>query len=160
MQLTLEDLADALANYRAPGEIKRHELTNGQWAVLRPLIPEPATRRGRPRDSRQVLNGMLWILRTGAPWRDLPERYGPWRTVWHRFNKWRREGQLELIREHLLEALNDAGQLDWELWCVDGSSTSASRAAVGARKKGAPRRNRRTTHLEGQAAALGQRSTS
>jgi transposase len=65
---------------------------------------------------------MFWILRTGAPWRDLPrERYGPWRTVWRRFDQWRREGRLEEIKQRLLAQLNEAGVVDWDLWCVDGT---------------------------------------
>ena len=160
MELTLDDLADALRNDLPPEEIGRHELTNGEWAVLRPLVPRPTTRRGSPRDSRQLLNGTLWILRTGAPWRDLPERYGPWRTVWQRFAKWRREGVLEAIRERLLERLNDAGRLDWDLGCVDGTSVRASRAAVGARKKGARRASRRIMRSDDREEDSGPRSTS
>lgn len=136
MQLSIDDLKAAHADYMPPERVGRHELSNREWVALRPLLPLAKSRRGLPKDSRQLLNGMLWILRTGAPWRDLPERYGPWQTVWHRFNKWREEGVLEAIREGLLEVLNDAGKLDWELWCVDGSSIRATRAATGARKGG------------------------
>jgi transposase len=60
--------------------IGRGELTDRAWAAIRPLLPKPNTRNGKRRDHRQVINGILWKLRTGAPWRDLPERYGPWKT--------------------------------------------------------------------------------
>ncbi|WP_399167750.1 transposase, partial [Streptomyces sp. PsTaAH-130] len=60
--------------------VRRHELTDESWAVIEPLLAPP--RMGRPvRDRRQVVNGILWKLSTGAAWRDLPERYGPWKTV-------------------------------------------------------------------------------
>ena len=68
------------------------DLTNEQWEVLEPLIPDPvrqADGRDRPwRDSRDVLNGLLWVLRTGALWRDLPERYPPYQTCHRRFQRW------------------------------------------------------------------------
>src|ERR1044071_9641813 len=66
--------------------IHRHELTDQQWEQLRPLLPPQKPPTGRPAaDHRRILNGILWLLRTGAPWRDLPERYGPWQTVASRF---------------------------------------------------------------------------
>jgi len=79
MQLTLEDVSDALWDYRPPSKVGRHELTNAQWLLIGDLFPRPETRRGNPRHPRRLLDGMFWILRTGAPWRDLPrDRYGPW----------------------------------------------------------------------------------
>ena len=65
----------------------RHELTDAEWALIEPLLPNKP--RGRPRvDDRRVISGIFYILRTGAPWRDLPERYGPWATVHNRYNRW------------------------------------------------------------------------
>jgi transposase len=81
---------------------------------------------------------MFWILRTGAPWRDLPERYGPWRTVYDRFSLWSRDGTFDRIVSHLQADLDAQGRIDWELFCIDGSSVRASRSAAGARKKSAP----------------------
>src|SRR6266852_7870536 len=71
----------------------RGDLTEAAWQQLRSLLPTPRCGgRGRPRrDDRTLLNGMRWILRTGAPWRDLPARFGPWQTVYHRFTTWRRD---------------------------------------------------------------------
>lgn len=144
MSLSIADLACALKEYVAPDQIRRHELTNPEWRLVRSSLPGPAA-TGRPRKSdRIMLNGMLWILRTGAPWRDLPERYGPWRSVWRRFDRWRRAGVIEGLQLDLLEVLNDSGELDWDLWCVDGSSVRASRAAVGAHKKGGPKASPKT----------------
>ena len=73
----------------------RHELSDAQYTRLEPLLPEPRHhgQAGRPWLSHHtVINGILWILRTGAPWRDLPERYGKWNTVYSRFKRWRRDG--------------------------------------------------------------------
>ena len=73
--------------------MKRHELTDEQWELVSPLIPQACARTGRPaRDARQMLNGIFWILGTGAPWRDLPERFGPWQTVHRYFSQWRKAG--------------------------------------------------------------------
>jgi transposase len=73
--------------------MKRKELTNTQWERLQPLLPPQQPKTGRPAsDHRVIINGILWMLRTGAPWRDLPERYGPWGTVASRFYRWRKAG--------------------------------------------------------------------
>lgn len=115
----------------------RYELTDEQWAVVEPLLPRPLRPFGRPpRPARDMLNGMFWILFSGAPWRDLPERYGPWQSVYHRFNAYRKNGTFERILGSLQMQLNEKGLLDWSLWCVDGTSIRASRAAAGAGKKG------------------------
>lgn len=76
--------------------MRRHELTDEHWALVEPIVPRNAARTGRPaRDRRIVLNGIFWIVHTGAPWRDLPERFGPWQTVYHHFARWRRRGMRE-----------------------------------------------------------------
>lgn len=112
----------------------RYELTDEQWHLLKNLFPSQG-RGGRWLEHRTVLNGMLWILRSGAPWRDLPERYGRWQSVYHRFNRWRRDGTFERVLKALQIRLDKQGKIDWDLWLVDGTSVRASRAAAGARKK-------------------------
>jgi transposase len=94
-----------------------------------------------------MLNGILWSLRTGAPWRDLPERFGPWQTVYDYFRNWRRQGVYSRILEALHIRLDRQGRMDWDLWCIDGSSVRATRAAAGAGKKAsaATRTSRPTT---------------
>jgi transposase len=88
-----------------------------------------------------MLNGILWRLNTGAPWRDLPERFGPWQTVYHRFSKIRSSGLLDRIIQRLQLRLNTAGLIDPELFCIDGTNVRAARAAAGAsEKKSAARR--------------------
>jgi transposase len=116
--------------------MKRHELTDEQWALVDPYLPLSTARTGRPpRDRRTLLNAVFWILGTGAPWRDLPERFGPWQTAYDHFCKWRRAGVFASIIDALQIKLDDQGHIDWELWCVDGSNVRAARAAAGAEKK-------------------------
>ena len=101
------------------------DLTDEQWKVLEPLIPAPPQRedgRGRPwRDPRDVLNGILWILRTGAPWKDLPERYPPYQTCHRRFQKWVEEGVLSRVLEALAQDLEERGQIDLSECYIDGT---------------------------------------
>jgi transposase len=118
------------------GAMKRHELTDEQWELVKALLPQRTARTGRkPRDARQMLNAILWLLRTGAPWRDLPERFGPWKTAYHYFCSWRDDHTFEHVLEALQIRLDRQGQIDWDLWCIDGSSVRASRASAGASKK-------------------------
>nr|MBA2692055.1 transposase [Rubrobacter sp.] len=92
------------------------DLTDEQWELLEPLIPKPPLRedgRGRPwRDPRDVLKGILWTLRTGAPWKGLPERYPSYQTCHRRFQKWIEEGVLSGALEALAEDLEERGEVD------------------------------------------------
>lgn len=116
--------------------MKRHEVTDDQWELIHPILPQRTATTGRPRsDPRVMLNGILWNLRTGAPWRDLPERFGPWQTVYDHFVKWRKDGVYDRVLETLHIRLDAQGKIDWDLWCIDGSSVRATRAAAGASKK-------------------------
>jgi len=116
--------------------MKRHELTDEQWGLLAPFFPpRPRKPGGQWKDDRLMLNGMFWRLNTGAPWRDLPERYGPWQTVYDRFWRMRKTGLLDRIIERLQLRLNEAGLIDPDLFCIDGSNVRAARAAAGAAKK-------------------------
>ena len=115
--------------------MERHELTDQQWELLAPFFPTQRKRGGQWKDDRTILNGIFWRLNTGAPWRDLPERYGKWKTVHDRFSKLRKSGLLDRILEALQLRLDEKGLIDFDLWCVDGSSVRASRAAAGASKK-------------------------
>lgn len=112
----------------------RYEITDEQWVLLRGLMPTQG-RGGQWLDHRTMLNGMLWVLRSGAPWRDLPPRYGNFKSVNARFNLWRRDGTFDRILKALQVRLDRQGKIDWDLWLVDGSNIRASRAAAGARKK-------------------------
>lgn len=118
--------------------MRRYELTDDQWELIADLFP--AQTMGRPRRSdRVVLNGILWILCSGAAWRDLPERYGPWKTIYHRFRKWEASGLFDSILERLHVELDERGLIDYATWMVDSTSVRASRAAAGAPvKRGTP----------------------
>jgi transposase len=109
------------------------DLTDKQWAVLEPSF-KPKTRadgRGRPwREARDVLNGVLWVLRTGAPWHDLPDRYPPYQTCHRRFQQWRRTGLLRDVLRRLAEDLRDRGKLDLTEGFIDASFTAAKKGAL------------------------------
>ena len=118
--------------------MRRHELTDKQWETLEAILPRN-DRPGHPwKDHRQVLNGILWRLNTGAAWRDVPERYGPWQTVYDRFNYWQKTGMWTKIARSLQRTIDYMDGIDWQLHAVDATQIRASRAAAGARKKGFP----------------------
>ncbi len=131
--------------------MRRHELSDEEWALIGDLFPANGDQGGQWSDHRTVLNGMFWRLRTGAPWRDIPERYGPWQTIYDRFNRYRADGTWDWIIESLQIRLDADGRIDWDLWCIDGSSIRAARAAAGGGKKGG-RKNPPTTHWVAAAA--------
>ena len=91
-------------------------LTDAQWALLEPLLPSSKGKQSRPfRDHRQVLEGIVFRLRTGCPWRDLPERFGPWQTVWKRHARFSKDGTWDQIMAALLTTADAAGHVDWQL---------------------------------------------
>ena len=123
--------------------VRRHELTDAEWARLAPLLPPERPPVGRPNKAhRPILNGLLWKLRTGAPWRDLPERYGPWESVYTRFRRWRLAGVWDRVLAAVQAAGDADGQLDWSVHFMDGTVIRAHQHAAGA--KGGPRRRRRS----------------
>jgi transposase len=109
------------------------DLTDAQWAILEPLF-RPKRRkdgRGRPwQDTRAVLNGVCWVLRTGAPWHDLPRRYPPYQTCHRRFQQWQRSGLLEQLLKKLAEDLRDRGKLNLSESFIDASFSSAKKGAL------------------------------
>lgn len=119
--------------------VRRHELSDAAWDTVKPHLPTHET--GRPRkDDRLVLNGIFWILNTGAPWRDMPERYGPWQTVYSRFRRWQRAGVWDRLVDALQAKLEEDDRVDWDLFLYDGTNVRAHRHAAGARgEKSAPR---------------------
>ena len=112
--------------------LRRYELTDYEWEKIKDLLPPENTgKRGRPsKNNRIMLNGMIWIARSGAPWRDLPERYGPWESVYSRFRKWIDDGILDNIFRIL--------SLDAELedLSIDASIVKAHQHSAGAKKGG------------------------
>ncbi len=134
--------------------MERHELTDEQFAKLLSHLPPQKPRTGRPaKDHRLVLEGILWVLRTGAPWRDLPQRYGSWRTVYSRFRRWQQAGLWDRILAALQRQADADGRLDWALHFVDSTIVRAHQYAAGA--KGGTRRPR-----DSAAAGAGSRPSS
>lgn len=121
---------------------RREELNDEQWAIIEPLLPQPPKRedgKGRPRrDDREVLNGILWILRSGARWQDVPPRFPPYQTCHRRFQEWVRAGVLRRVLEALAEDLRSRGKLDLSECFVDATFVSAKKGALpSARPSGA-----------------------
>src|SRR6476646_4702040 len=109
------------------------DLRDAQWSILEPFFtPKPKLeKRGRPpQEARAVLNGVLWILRTGAPWQDLPKRYPPYQTCHRRFQSWQRSGRLTAILRLLLQDLMERGKLDLEEGPIDASFSEAKKGAL------------------------------
>lgn len=113
----------------------RQGLTDEEWSQLQPLLPPEKPRRGRPWIChRWVVSGILWILATGAPWRDLPAEFGKWKTVYNRFRGWVREGLGDQVLAPLYRLRDAQGLIDREQWNVDGTNIRAHRCAGGAPK--------------------------
>lgn len=110
------------------------DLTEAQWNVVSAILPEDPVRsdgRGRPwSDRRQVFNGALWILRTGAPWKDLPPRYGAYQTVHRRFQDWVRAGVLEAALLAIAQDLKDRGRWDLRECFIDGTFVPAKKGGA------------------------------
>jgi transposase len=115
--------------------MNRGELTNSQWERLHPLLPPQKPKTGRPaHDHRTSINGILWLLRTGAPWRDLPARDGPWRTGARRFYRWQRAGIWATLFAAVQAQADAQGPLNWDLHDIDGTMSRAHQHAAGATK--------------------------
>ncbi|MEV5427598.1 IS5 family transposase [Streptomyces cellulosae] len=114
--------------------VRRHELTDQEWELLAPLIPRAAT--GRPRvEDRQVINGMVYKIRTGISWRDLPERYGPWKTVYTRFRRYALDGVFTRALQQIQAHADAAGDIDW-LVQIDSTIVRAHQHAAATGRKG------------------------
>jgi len=120
----------------------RADLTDAQWDVLEPLLPR-GMKPGRPRKytRRQLIDGIRWRVRTGAPWRDVPAGYGPWESVYGLFRRWQRDGTWRRIVTGLQARADAAGLICWEV-SVDSTVARAHQHAAGARKRGTCRLSR------------------
>ena len=133
---------------------RRGELTDDVWERIAPLLPGNGRRGKQWKDHREVVNGILCKIRTGAPWRDLPSRYGPWQTCYDRFARWRRDGTWDRLLAHAQMKSDAASEVVWEV-SVDSTISRAHQHAAGARcapsrqdeKRGSP--TRRTRHSGG-----------
>ena len=108
--------------------MRRYELREDQWEKISPLLPGKEGDPGRSaKDNRTFIHAVLWIARSGAPWRDLPQRYGHWNTVFQRFNRWAKKGIWHQVFEQLQEP-----DLDWLL--IDSTTIRAHQHAAGQKK--------------------------
>lgn len=122
---------------------KRYELTDQQWDLIRDLFENPA--RGRPaKEPRHLWNAIFWVMWSGSPWRDLPERYGYWNNVYQRFSHYQRSGKFDEVLKRLHLRLAEDNRLDFSLFCVDGSNVRAQVSAAGASKKSRRKPNQKT----------------
>jgi transposase len=135
----------------------RHRMTDAEWELIADIFPEPAATGRPPRNPRELLDAIFWIVRTGAPWRGIPEEFGPWKTVYNHFDSWNSDGTLDQVRRRLLSRFVDEDEIDSELWCIDGTIVRAARCVNGGGKK-ATRKNRRITLLGSPEAVFPQKS--
>lgn len=145
--------------------VHRHSLTDEQWEILKPLIVYPPI--GRPPENEQrTMNGILWILKTGAPWRDLPKEFGYWNSVYQRFLTFTMNGTIRRIFQALVQMKYDLGQIDIArlngYWAaIDGSIVRVHKAAAGASsKKSQKKASRKTMPSGGPEADQPQKSSS
>jgi len=132
--------------------MERHELSDLQWEVLEPCLPPLNTGRGRKmHDRRRTINGtsvfrtnnILWCLKTGVPWRDIPQRYGKWGSLYARYRLWQQDGTWDTILEKLLIRFHADGKINWSLFSVDGTIVKAHKSSAGALTKKSRRRTAR-----------------
>ncbi len=114
--------------------LSRGDLTEVEWRILRVLLPverKPGRRgRGRPpADNRNIINGILWRLRTGAPWRDVPEKYGKWNSIYRSFRHWSACGVCESVAIALAETMAESGHYD-----IDSTTVRAHVSAAGGKR--------------------------
>lgn len=113
------------------------ELTDAQWVRISRLIPKPKAKPkgGRPRaDDRAVMEGILWVLRTGARWRDMPSQYPAYATCWRRLGEWEAAGVWLSLWRAFLKDLDEAQQLDWSEAFMDGTFAPAKKGALASAK--------------------------
>jgi transposase len=134
--------------------LRRHAISDEQWERIKNLLPGRAGAPGRPaQDNRLFVDAVLWIGKTGAPWRDLPERFGEWNSVWRRFDRWSRRGVWKAVFDQLQDP-----DLEWLI--LDSSVIRAHPHAAGAQKRPTGRVARTTRPSDGAGAASAPRSTS
>lgn len=134
----------------------RYDLTDNEFRLIEPLITYSPPRGRKPTKIREMFNGILWILGSGAPWRDLPDRYPPCKSVYHRFRYYQRSGILEQVVEALLQKASKNRKIQMSLVCIDGTYIRAHQHSAGAKKTNRSRsRKPRPNRLS---AALGEDS--
>jgi transposase len=148
--LTRESCFDSRLQIRGGSLEPRGDLTEVEWRILRVLLPveRKSGKRGRghpPEDNRNIINGILWRLRTGAPWRDVPEKYGKWNSIYRRFRRWSVCGVWESMAVALAETMAESGRYD-----IDSTTVRAHVSAAGGKGgTGSPRSKMSSLTLSG-----------
>ena len=112
-----------------------YQLSDDQWAQIRELLPRNGRRGGQWKDHRRMIDGILWALSDGGRWRNLPERFGPWQSVYDRFRNWTRRGLWDRILRHLQARKMTGGEIDWQLFAIDGTVIRAHLSSAGAAER-------------------------
>lgn len=137
----------------------RHGLSDVEWEAIEDLFPKPKSMGRPPMPARRAMHGICWILRSGAPWRDLPEELGSWQTVFAHFNRWTSDGTLAAVFTRLKERFGVDDRFDHSQWSIDGTIVRAHRCAGGGGKQGI-RTNPTTTRWADLAGDSPRKSTS
>jgi transposase len=112
-----------------------YQLTDDQWAKIKDLLPPNGRRGGQWKDHRLMIDGIHYGLSDGGRWRNMPACFGPWQTVYDRFRSWTRRGLWDRILRHLQARMMQSGEIDWELFAIDGTVIRAHQSSAGAPEK-------------------------
>jgi transposase len=112
-----------------------YRLSDEQWQQIDSLLPRNGQRGGQWKDHRMMIDAILWALSDGGRWRNIPEEFGPWQSVYDRFRSWTRRGLWDRILRHLQVRKMNSGEIDWQLFAIDGSAVRAHQSAAGAPEK-------------------------
>ena len=122
-----------------------YRLADAQYGQIQDLLPANGRRGGQWNDHRKTIDGILWALSDGGRWRNLPREFGPWQSVYGRFRRWARDGLWDKILRRLQAHKMRHGEVDWGLFCIDGTVVRGHQSAAGAAKKGGPTASPATT---------------
>jgi transposase len=137
----------------------RYQLSDTQWETVREFLPANGRRGKQWQDHRRILDGVLWALSDGGPWRNMPAEFGKWKTVYERFRRWSQEGLWDEILAELQVRKAVTGVIDWDLFAIDGTVVRAHQSAAGASKKSPRRASPGTTRWAGAGGASRPRRT-
>jgi transposase len=112
-----------------------YRLSDEQWQQIEGMLPKNGQRGGQWRDHRLMIDAILWALSDGGRWRNIPQEFGPWQSVYDRFRSWTRRGLWDRILRHLQARRMNSGEIDWQLFAIDGTIIRAHQSAAGAPEK-------------------------
>jgi transposase len=112
-----------------------YRLSDEQWQQIEGMLPKNGQRGGQWKDHRLMIDAILWALSDGGRWRNIPQEFGPWQSVYDRFRSWTRRGLWDRILRHLQARRMNSGEIDWQLFAIDGTIIRAHQSAAGAPEK-------------------------